>query len=226
MAAGKILIRLTRFSGKVSENVLDVTAKFNAHNAYYQDMSGWDLAIVQFEAPGGQIDFFTSNDDGQTIPSRLLPSPEVPTNWLALKGVDLTSKTDVTSTSTASIVRFDNPGKYLKLSYNGVAETHYSYAYVLAKYSNSVSATNACHELNTGNRVVYAATATPGSVASFYEDSQLTMPIFGDGGYYAFALINSVVAHSATISSTGALSGHAICVNTTTSTTTTTTTAP
>ena len=115
MAAGKILIRLTRFSGKVSENVLDVTAKFNAHNAYYQDMSGWDLAIVQFEAPGGQIDFFTSNDDGQTIPSRLLPSPEVPTNWLALKGVDLTSKTDVTSTSTASIVRFDNPGKYLKI---------------------------------------------------------------------------------------------------------------
>ena len=60
--ASKILIRLTKFSNKTS-NVLDVTEQFNAAGLFYQDLSGWDEAIVQIISPSEAISFKTTNDD-------------------------------------------------------------------------------------------------------------------------------------------------------------------
>lgn len=177
MAAGKILLRLSRYTGKVSENVIDITKQFNARNAYYQDMSGWDLAVIQFETPGGKIDFATTNDDG-SITGQLNPAPEVPVNWLPLEGVNLSTKTDVNNITTDAIVRFDNPGKYIKIYYDGVAETPYSYAYLLSKLSGSINdAYNV--SLSQGADVVYSDTNSAGSVSRLYYDSQLTFPVFG-----------------------------------------------
>ena len=111
--ASKILIRLTKFSGKVS-NVVDATASFNANGSYFQDLSGWDAAVVQIVTPSAAINFSTTNDDG-SITGQLLPAPEVPINWLTVLGVNLTTKTDVSSLSASGIVSFGIIGKYLKL---------------------------------------------------------------------------------------------------------------
>jgi hypothetical protein len=111
--ASKILIRLTKFSGKIS-TMVDVTESFNANGSYFQDLSGWDVAVVQIVSPSAQINFSTTNDDG-SITGQLLPAPEVPINWLTVLGVNLTTKTDVSSLSASGIVSFGIIGKYLKL---------------------------------------------------------------------------------------------------------------
>jgi len=111
--AAKILIRLTK-AGLKTSTVVDVTAAFNAAGSYYQDISGWDCAIVQIVTPTGVISFKTTNDDG-AVTGQLLPSPEVPENWLTVLGVNLTTKADVSSVNASSIVRFDVIGKYLQL---------------------------------------------------------------------------------------------------------------
>jgi hypothetical protein len=111
--ASKILIRLTKFSGKIS-TMVDATASFNANGSYFQDLSGWDVAVVQIVSPSAQINFSTTNDDG-SVTGQLLPAPEVPINWLTVLGVNLTTKTDVSSLSASGIVSFGIIGKYLKL---------------------------------------------------------------------------------------------------------------
>jgi hypothetical protein len=110
---GKILIRLTKYSGKVS-TVVDATESFNANNDFYQDLSGWDAAVVQIVDPNGQVNFNTTNDDGSTT-SQLLPAPEVPINWISVLGVDLSTKSDVSNLSATGIVEFGIIGKYLQL---------------------------------------------------------------------------------------------------------------
>lgn len=52
--ASKILIRLQKFSSKIS-TVVDATDSFNANNSFYQDLSGWDSAVVQVVNPGTTI---------------------------------------------------------------------------------------------------------------------------------------------------------------------------
>lgn len=111
--ASKILIRLQKFSSKIS-TVVDATASFNANGSYYQDLSGWDSAVVQIVSPSASIAFSTTNDDG-AITSQLLPAPEVPINWVTVLGVNLTTKTDVSSLAVSGIVEFGIIGKYLKL---------------------------------------------------------------------------------------------------------------
>jgi len=111
--ATKILIRLTKFSSKIS-NVIDCTNQFNTFDSFYQDLSGWDVAVVQVVNPGATILFNTTNDDG-AITGDLLPAPEVPINWSPVMGVNLATKTDVTSIASSGIVSFGIIGKYLQL---------------------------------------------------------------------------------------------------------------
>jgi len=110
----KLLIRLQKFSSKISK-VIDATGSFSANNNYYQDLSGWDSAVVQVIGLTGSIDFSTTNDDG-AITGQSLPAPEVPINWVSVAGVNLTSKADVTSIAASGLVAFGIIGKYLKLA--------------------------------------------------------------------------------------------------------------
>lgn len=109
----KLLIRLQKFSSKISTTV-DATESFNANNSFYQDLSGWDSAVVQFVGTSGTISFSTTNDNG-SITGQLLPAPEVPINWVSVAGVNLTSKADITSIAASGIVAFGIIGNYLLL---------------------------------------------------------------------------------------------------------------
>ena len=117
----KLLIRLQKFSSKISK-VVDATASFNENGNFYQDLSGWDSAVVQFVSPSNAISFSTTNDDG-AITGQLLPAPEVPLNWVSVLGVNLTTKTDVSSISASGIVEFGIIGKYLLLQGTAIATT-------------------------------------------------------------------------------------------------------
>jgi len=117
----KLLIRLQKFSSKIS-TVVDATTSFNANNNFYQDLSGWDSAVVQFVGTSGTISFSTTNDEG-AITGQLLPAPQVPINGVTVLGVNLTTKTDVSSISAAGIVEFGIIGKYLLLQGNSTTTT-------------------------------------------------------------------------------------------------------
>ena len=117
----KLLIRLQKFSSKISK-VVDATASFNENGNFYQDLSGWDSAVVQFVSPSNAISFSTTNDDG-AITGQLLPAPEVPLNWVSVLGINLTTKTDVSSISASGIVEFGIIGKYLLLQGTAIATT-------------------------------------------------------------------------------------------------------
>jgi hypothetical protein len=119
--ASKILIRLQKFSFKISA-VVDATDSFNANNSFYQDLSGWDLAVVQVVNPGTTIYFKTTNDDG-SVTGDLLPAPEVPLYWMPVLGVDLSTKSDVSSISGTGLVSFGIIGKYLQLIAAGATTT-------------------------------------------------------------------------------------------------------
>jgi hypothetical protein len=109
----KLLIRLQKFSSKISTTV-DATESFNTNNSFYQDLSGWDSAVVQFVGTSGTVSFSTTNDNG-SITGQLLPAPEVPINWVSVAGVNLTSKADITSIAASGIVAFGIIGNYLLL---------------------------------------------------------------------------------------------------------------
>ena len=117
----KLLIRLQKFSSKIS-TIVDATESFNTNNNFYQDLSGWDSAVVQFVGTSGTISFSTTNDDG-SITGQLSPAPEVPLNWVSVLGVNLTTKTDVSSIAAAGIVEFGIIGKYLLLQGNTTTTT-------------------------------------------------------------------------------------------------------
>jgi hypothetical protein len=117
----KLLIRLQKFSSKISTTV-DATESFNTNNSFYQDLSGWDSAVVQFVGTSGTISFNTTNDNG-SITGQLLPAPEVPINWVSVAGVNLTSKADVTSIAASGIVAFGIIGNYLLLQGSATTTT-------------------------------------------------------------------------------------------------------
>jgi len=117
----KLLIRLQKFSSKISTTV-DVTESFNTNNSFYQDLSGWDSAVVQFVGTSGTINFSTTNDNG-SITGQLLPAPEVPLNWVTVLGVNLTTKADVSSINASGIVSFGIIGNYLLLQGSAATTT-------------------------------------------------------------------------------------------------------
>ena len=110
----KLLIRLQKFSSKIS-TVVDATESFNTNNSFYQDLSGWDSAVVQFVGTSGTVSFSPTNDNG-SITGQLLPAPEVPINWVTVLGVNLTTKADVSSINASGMVAFGIIGNYLKLA--------------------------------------------------------------------------------------------------------------
>lgn len=111
--ADKILLRLTKAEKKIS-TVVDLTSKFNANGSVYQDISGWDVSVLEIVNPTGEIKFQNTNDDGSTT-GQLLPSPEVPINWVDVMGVD-NLKNDVTSVNYTSTIKFGIIGKYLNIT--------------------------------------------------------------------------------------------------------------
>ena len=203
-SVSKLLIRLQKFSSKISRTV-DATASFNTLGYYYQDLSGWDTAVVQFVSPSEAISFFTTNDNG-AINGQLLPAPEVPLNWDVVKGVDLATKGDVTSASTSSNVEFTIIGQYLLLQ-GATTNSPLSYAYVLSKntYSTVAEANNV--GIGQGTEIVYATTATLSTSNKLFTTSGLTQPIYGDGtNWYAIELLtNPSVKYIITISPTGVI---------------------
>ena len=111
--ADKILLRLTKADRKIS-TVIDLTNQFNTNGSVYQDVGGWDVSVVEVINPTDTISFKTTNDDG-AITGQVLPSPEVPINWIDVMGVDM-YKNDVTSVNYSTLVKFINIGKYLQIS--------------------------------------------------------------------------------------------------------------
>ena len=203
-SVSKLLIRLQKFSSKISRTV-DATASFNRLGYYYQDLSGWDTAVVQFVSPSEAISFFTTNDNG-AINGQLLPAPEVPLNWDVVKGVDLATKGDVTSASTSSNVEFTIIGQYLLLQ-GATTNSPLSYAYVLSKntYPTVAEANNV--GIAQGTEIVYANTATLSTSNKLFTTSGLTQPVYGDGtNWYAIELLtNPSVKYIITISPSGVI---------------------
>lgn len=203
--AGKILIRLTKYSGKVS-TVVDATASFNATGTYFQDLSGWDAAVVQVVGSDSPIYFKTTNDDN-SVTGNLLPAPEVPINWYSVLGVDLSTKNDTDNINGTGIVEFGIIGKYLQLigdSYDnpksfGYFLSYFNYSDINDAYDNA---------LTQGSRVVYAATDNQSGVQEFFADSKLTQPIIdGSGNWFAFSLITDYSSiYVCTISLNGSVS--------------------
>lgn len=207
-SVSKLLISLTKFSSKTSK-VIDATDSFNATGSFYQDVSGWDSAVAQIVTPSETISFKTTSDDNAVL-GDLLPAPEVPTNWLAVEGINLADKTNVSSVNASANVAFGIIGKYLQLVGATVSAAP-SFAYLLSRESNSVAANACATGVSIGNKVVYAATATPTSVTAFYGDSALTQPVFGDASYYALRLMTGTTVYSATISATGVVASVTSC---------------
>ena len=212
-SVSKLLISLTKFSNKTSK-VIDATDSFNATGSFYQDVSGWDSAVVQIVSPSETISFKTTNDDNAVL-GDLLPAPEVPTNWLTLEGINLADKTNVSSVSASANVAFGIIGKYLQLE-GATVSTAPSFAYLLSRDSNGVAANAIETGVSIGAKVVYASTATPTSVTAFYGDSALTQPVFGDGNYYAYRLMTGNTINAALITLTGAVSVYSPTTTTTT----------
>ena len=197
----KLLIRLQKFSSKISK-VVDATESFNTGGFYIQDLSGWDSAVVQFGTIAGEgtITFYTTNDDGSVNASQLLPAPEVPDNFIPVKGVDLATKGDVLVASNDSMVEFGIIGKYLSLS--GDTMTYpLNYAYVLSK--NTYTSAQEAYDLGVlqGTQIVYTTSSTLSNSNILYSTSLLTQPIYGDGtSWYGIALLtNDSVKYAITI---------------------------
>ena len=203
----KLLIRLQKFSSKISK-VVDATESFNVGGFYIQDLSGWDSAVVQFGtiSAEGTITFYTTNDDGSVNAGQLLPAPEVPDNFIPVKGVDLATKGDVLVASNDSMVEFGIIGKYLSLSGDTIVYP-LSYAYVLSK--NTYSTPQEAYNVGVlqGTEIVYTTTSTLSNSNILFADSRLTQPIYGNGtSWYGISLLtNDSVKYAITIDGEAAI---------------------
>lgn len=199
-SVNKLLIRLTKFSSKISK-VVDATQSFNKLGQYYQDLNGWDFAIVQFVTPSALINFSTSNDNGNVDGGQLLPAPEVPKNFITVQGINLATKSNLSAINFDGLVQFSAIGKYLLLQ--GAVSDTLSYAYILSAPVQVQG--DAVLELENGTSIVYATTNTAASVTSFYTTSNLLEPLTGNSEYYSFRLLSAPLntPSTCTISSAG-----------------------
>jgi len=203
----KLLIRLQKFSSKISKTI-DATASFNEGGFYIQDLSGWDSAVVQFGtiADEGSITFYTTNDNGSVDAGQLLPAPQVPQNFIPVKGIDLATKGDVLVASNDSIVEFGIIGQYLSLSGDTITYP-LNYAYVLSKNTYSTAGEAYNIGIEQGTEIVYTTTATLSTANILYSTSSLTQPVYGDGSsWYGIALLtNNSVKYAITIDGDAAI---------------------
>lgn len=118
IAITKLLLRLTKADKKISK-IIDLTEQFNNNHSVYQDVNGWDVAVIQtIGLTNGSIFFSTTNDDG-SITGEVLPVPEVPINWFDLVGVDISDNSNIGTISSFSgfkMVKFNKFGKYIKFA--------------------------------------------------------------------------------------------------------------
>jgi len=203
----KLLIRLQKFSSKISKTI-DATASFNEGGFYIQDLSGWDSAVVQFGtiSEAGVISFYTTNDNGSVEAGQLLPAPQVPDNFVAVKGVDLSTKGDVLVASNDSMVEFGIIGKYLSIAGDEITYP-LTYAYVLSHNTYPTAGEAYALGILQGTRIVYAAAATLTTGDILYADSRLTQQLLGDdSSWYGIALLNNKsVKYAVTIDELGAI---------------------
>jgi len=203
-SVSKLLIRLQKFSSKISKTV-DVTASFNEGGFYIQDLSGWDSAVVQFGTiTDGPITFYTTNDNGSVNAGQLLPAPIVPENFTPVMGINLATKVDALVASNDTIIEFGIIGQYLALS--GDTMTYpLNYAYVLSKNTYSTAGEAYNIGIEQGTEIVYTTTATLSTANILYSTSSLTQPVYGDGSsWYGIALLtDKTVKYAITISPTG-----------------------
>jgi hypothetical protein len=176
----KLLIRLTKYSGKVS-NVIDATNSFNSKGFFVQDLSGWDFAVIQTVGTvDGPITFKTTNND-DSVTGLLLPAPEVVVDWVDVMGTNLSTNTkEIDNGSNNSLWEFGIIGKYLVLV-GDVYDNPLSSAYYLPIQGNSNTNIAIEQGISNGSRVVYASTAVGLNGSSFYYDSLLTQKVYGVG---------------------------------------------
>jgi hypothetical protein len=203
----KLLIRLQKFSSKISKTI-DATASFNEGGFYIQDLSGWDSAVVQFGtiSEAGVISFYTTNDNGSIEAGQLLPAPQVPENFVAVKGVDLSTKGDVLVASNDSMVEFGIIGKYLSIAGDEITYP-LTYAYVLSHNTYPTAGEAYTLGILQGTRIVYAAADTLTTGDILYADSRLTQQLLGDdSSWYGIALLtDKSVKYAITIDVLGAI---------------------
>ena len=153
-----------------------------------------------------QFTFYTTNDNGSVEAGQLLPAPQVPQNFLPVKGVDLATKGDVLVASNDSIVEFGIIGQYLALS--GDTMTYpLTYAYVLSHNTYPTAGEAYTLGILQGTRIVYAAADTLTTGDILYADSRLTQQLLGDdSSWYGIALLtDKSVKYAVTIDALGAI---------------------
>lgn len=234
----KILIRLTKFSNKTS-NVLNVTEQFNAAGVFYQDLSGWDEALVQIISPSEAISFKTTNDDG-AVTGQLLPAPEVPINWLTVQGIKLSDGAAASSVTASEIVKFTTIGQYLQLlgatpvtttttasptTTTTIAPTTTTTAptttttsapapieYRLSIFSYDTSGESCASGANAPNSGGYSAESNPLLITAFYTDPSLTSTVSGIDKFVAYAKASDPASvYTARISESGVVTENTAC---------------
>ena len=187
---GKLLIRLTKYSGKVSK-VIDATNVFNSQGYYVQDLSGWDVAVVQSVGPltDGPIGFYTTNND-DSVTGMLNPAPEITDNWSQVLGTRLSDGATSTSMNADEMYEFGIIGKYLILT-GDVPQDNWVLWYL--PLQGNANAGIAIEEgISNGSRIVYLPAPGDMNGSYFYYDSLLTQRVYGVGISEWFYISNAL----------------------------------
>jgi hypothetical protein len=118
---GKLLIFLQK-DGLKTSIVVDATDSFNSGVPFFQDVSGYNEAVIQVINPSESISFFTTNDDG-SVTGQLKPVPNQPINWLLLRGFDLRTGTGVTSVAASANITFNDFAKFIGIFVSTITST-------------------------------------------------------------------------------------------------------
>lgn len=95
---------------------LDITIGFNESGVLPLDVSGWDIITVQIVGtPSATITFQTTNDAGG-VQGESDGDASTATNWNAVQGTNLTTGATVTTAAAEGTYRFNNIGRFFRLS--------------------------------------------------------------------------------------------------------------
>lgn len=103
------------------QQILDVTADFNADGVVNLDIGGWDFAVVQLVTPVGTTSFFTSNDAG-AVQGVSDGNPTSATNFVAVTGTVLATGSGATTLAGAGLIKFTGVGQFLQISGTSAAK--------------------------------------------------------------------------------------------------------
>jgi hypothetical protein len=94
---------------------IDITTEFNANGTYTKDLSNWDFCVVQLVTPGAAVTFTASNDSGAIV-GVSDGNPTAAVNFTAVQGINLASGAAVTTLAASGLVKFNQVGRYLRLT--------------------------------------------------------------------------------------------------------------